>query len=461
MASPSRVDHRPRHQGYFQHDGQRTVVSQRALQAYADPWLGYTNLNGMGQLVAEASPYTADLEWDDINDMDDILQLLGYLGQAVAKIHCVSDTTATRRWCPSPPTRPSTRSCGPRERVRLLDGGLRRGLRRASSRRLPPVRRRLPQPHAARSIRVEYKRHLDLSPLPVVSCRLSVIIRASTYNGQRTTDNGQRATDNSSQKERNMNTGDTALVLISAALVALMTPGLAFFYGGLVRRKNVLSIMMQSFISMGVVTIIWVLVGFSLAFSGDNSGIIGDFSWVGSARRRLRTRTPAYAPDHPLPGVLPLPGDVRHHHPRADHRRIRRPRQLQELPDVPGALEPAGLRPVRPLGLGRRLPGARWGVVDFAGGMVVHLSAGMAALASVFVVGKRKLAPGEKLAPHNVAFVALGTGLLWFGWFGFNGGSALAANGVAATAFVNTDIAASVAMMTWLFISWAREQSRA
>jgi Amt family ammonium transporter len=99
----------------------------------------------------------------------------------------------------------------------------------------------------------------------------------------------------------------------------------------------------------------------------------------------------------------------------------------------------------------------QWGLVDFAGGIVVHLSAGIAALASVFVVGKRKLAPGEKVLPHNLAFVALGTGLLWFGWFGFNGGSALGANGIAATAFVNTDIAASVAMIAWLFISWARD----
>jgi Amt family ammonium transporter len=101
---------------------------------------------------------------------------------------------------------------------------------------------------------------------------------------------------------------------------------------------------------------------------------------------------------------------------------------------------------------------AKMGAVDFAGGMVVHLSAGMAALASVFIVGKRKLAPDEKTVPHNVAFVALGTALLWFGWFGFNGGSALAANGVAAVAFVNTNTAASVAMVTWMFLTWWREQ---
>jgi ammonium transporter, Amt family len=100
---------------------------------------------------------------------------------------------------------------------------------------------------------------------------------------------------------------------------------------------------------------------------------------------------------------------------------------------------------------------AKWGVVDFAGGVVVHVSAGFAALASVFVVGKRKILPNEKTVPHNITYVALGTGLLWFGWFGFNGGSALAANGIAGLAFANTDIAGSVAMITWLIISWVRE----
>ena len=98
-----------------------------------------------------------------------------------------------------------------------------------------------------------------------------------------------------------------------------------------------------------------------------------------------------------------------------------------------------------------------WGVLDFAGGMVVHVSAGFAALASVWVVGKRKFMKGERSVPHNIAFVALGTGLLWFGWFGFNGGSALAANGIAAQAFLNTDIAGSIAMCTWLFITWWRD----
>ncbi len=253
----------------------------------------------------------------------------------------------------------------------------------------------------------------------------------------------------------NLNTGDTALVLISAALVALMTPGLAFFYGGLVRRKNVLSIMMQSFISMGIVTIIWILVGFSLAFSGDNLGVIGDL-------RYLALRGVGFAPNASYGGTIPFLAYF----------------IFQEMFAVitPALITGAfadrvnfksylkflvlwSLFVYTPFAHWVWGGGflAQWEVKDFAGGIVVHLSAGMAALASVFIVGKRKLAPGEKTAPHNIAFVALGTGLLWFGWFGFNGGSALAANGVASIAFVNTDIAASVAMIAWLFISWARE----
>jgi Amt family ammonium transporter len=252
-----------------------------------------------------------------------------------------------------------------------------------------------------------------------------------------------------------MNTGDTALVLISAALVALMTPGLAFFYGGLVRRKNVLSIMMQSFISMGVVTIIWVLVGFSLAFGKDNFGLIGDFSFV-ALRNVGFNPSAAYGPTIPFLAYFLFQEMFAIITPAlitgAFADRVNFKSYLKFLvlwsllvyvPFVHWVWGGGFLQ--------------QWGLVDFAGGIVVHLSAGMAALASVFVVGKRKLAPGEKVAPHNLAFVALGTGLLWFGWFGFNGGSALAANGIAATAFVNTDIAASVGMIAWLFISWARE----
>ena len=250
-----------------------------------------------------------------------------------------------------------------------------------------------------------------------------------------------------------VNTGDTAFVLMSAALVALMTPGLAFFYGGLVRRKNFLSIMMQSFISMGVVTAIWVIFGYSLAFGHDHGGIIGGLSYLG------------------LHNVGEMPGPWAPHIPAAAHFVFQEMFAIITPALITGAFADrvkfksylwflvvwsvlVYIPFVHWIWGGGFL--AKWGVLDFAGGMVVHVSAGFAALASVFVVGKRHFMPGERKLPHNVAFVALGTGLLWFGWFGFNAGSALSANGVAAQAFLNTDIAGSIAMCTWMFITWGR-----
>jgi ammonium transporter, Amt family len=252
-----------------------------------------------------------------------------------------------------------------------------------------------------------------------------------------------------------INTGDTAFVLISAALVLLMTPGLAFFYGGLVRHKNVLAIMMQSFISMGVVSVLWVLVGFSLAYSGDHGGIIGDFKFAGLSNVGVAP-SPIYAPTVPflafflfqLMFAIITPALISGAF--ADRVTFRAYllflvlwSLLVYIPFVHWVWGGGFL--------------AQWGVKDFAGGIVVHLSAGMAALASVFVVGKRRVTPDERFLPHNVPFVALGAGLLWFGWFGFNGGSALAANGVASVAFVNTNSAAAAGMVTWLILTWWRE----
>ena len=251
-----------------------------------------------------------------------------------------------------------------------------------------------------------------------------------------------------------IDTGDTAFVLLSAALVMIMTPGLAFFYGGLVRRKNFLAIMMQSFISMGVVTTIWVLVGYSLAFSGNVGGVIGNLNWFA------------------LRHVGEAPGPWAPHIPAAAHFVFQEMFAIITPALITGAFADRvhfksylkflvfwSLLVYVPLvhwvwGGGFL---ARWGALDFAGGMVVHTSAGFAALASVWIVGARRFAPGERTLPHNVAFVALGTALLWFGWFGFNAGSALAANGVAAQAFLNTDIAGSIAMCTWLAITWWRQ----
>ncbi|WP_407311673.1 ammonium transporter [Desulfosporosinus sp. SB140] len=255
----------------------------------------------------------------------------------------------------------------------------------------------------------------------------------------------------------NINSGDTALVLISAALVCLMTPGLAFFYGGLVRRKNVLTIMIQSFVSMGVVTLIWILGGFSLAFGHDIFGVIGDFTQYFGLRGVTIAPNPNYGPTIPFlvyflyqeMFAIITPALIT----GAFADRVNFKSYLKFL--VLWSLF-VYIPLVHWIWGGGFL--AKLGLVDFAGGIVVHVSAGIAALASVFFVGKRTILPGESTAPHNIAFVALGTGLLWFGWFGFNGGSALAANGIAAIAFVNTDIAGSIAMISWLLISWIHEK---
>lgn len=254
----------------------------------------------------------------------------------------------------------------------------------------------------------------------------------------------------------NINAGDTAFVLISAALVCLMTPGLAFFYGGLVRKKNVLAIMMQSFISMGVVTAIWFFGGFSLAFGKDVAGLIGNMQYfalngVGMQPNLSYGATIPFLTFFSYQQMFAIITPALITGAFAD--RVNFKSYLKFLV-VWSILVYAPLcHWIWGGGFLQKL-----GVVDFAGGIVVHVSAGIAALVTVFFVGKRKVLPGESLAPHNIAFVALGTGLLWFGWFGFNGGSALAANNIAAVAFINTDIAGSVAMITWLAISWIREK---
>lgn len=253
-----------------------------------------------------------------------------------------------------------------------------------------------------------------------------------------------------------INSGDTAFVLISAALVCLMTPGLAFFYGGLVRKKNILTIMIQSFVSMGIVTGIWVLGGFSLAFGHDYHGIIGSLQYFG-------LRGVGMTPNHAYGPTIPFLVFFIYQEMFAVITPALITGAFADRVNFNSYLKFLVLWSILVY-----IPLVHWiwgggflaqmGLVDFAGGIVVHVSAGIAALASVFFVGKRVLQPGESTAPHNIAFVALGTGLLWFGWFGFNGGSALAANGIAATAFVNTDIAGSVAMVGWLIISWIHEK---
>lgn len=248
-------------------------------------------------------------------------------------------------------------------------------------------------------------------------------------------------------------TGNTAFMLVATSLVMLMTPGLAFFYGGLVGRRNVLAIMVQSFVSMGWTTILWVTVGYSLCFSGDVGGIIGDLrhaflmgispSDVFSANTGLPLLVfVAYQMMFAIITPALITG--------AFANRVRFGPYLAFLT----AWMLFVYFPVVHMIWGGGLL-QQWGVLDFAGGIVVHAIAGMAALASVFFVGKRLVA--EK-GPHSIPLVAIGTGLLWFGWYGFNAGSELAVDHVTALAFLNTDVAASFAAVTWLILAWSIEK---
>jgi len=245
--------------------------------------------------------------------------------------------------------------------------------------------------------------------------------------------------------------GDTGFMLVSTSLVMLMTPGLAFFYGGLVGRKNVLSIMMQSFVSMGVSTILWYSVGFSLSFSGGEGGVIGNLDQ--SFLRGISITDPFVGN-----GKIPLLVFFVY--------------QMMFAVITPALITGAFTNRVRfspylifivfwqlfvyypfvHMVWGGGLL-ADWGVLDFAGGLVVHTTAGMAALASVFYLGPRRV---RDKGPHSIPLVALGTGLLWFGWYGFNAGSELQVDVVTALAFVNTELAASFAAITWLVVEWSR-----
>jgi len=249
-----------------------------------------------------------------------------------------------------------------------------------------------------------------------------------------------------------MNTGDTAWVLVSTALVMLMTPGLAFFYGGMVRRKNVLGILMQCFTILCVLSVQWVLYGYSLAFA-PGKGFFGGLDWVG------------------LIGV----GSE----PYKDYAATIPHQAFMIFQSMFAVITPALIIGA----FAERMkfsaflvftilwatfvydPVAHWvwgvggwlkdlGALDFAGGTVVHINAGIAALATALFIGKRTGYEKRPIPPHNLPHVVLGTALLWFGWYGFNAGSALAANGLAVNAFVVTNTAAATAGLTWALIEW-------
>lgn len=244
-----------------------------------------------------------------------------------------------------------------------------------------------------------------------------------------------------------IDTGNTAWVLASSGLVLLMTPGLAFFYGGLVRKKNILSVLMQCFMAMCLVTVAWVVVGYSLAFGSDIKGLIGGTDYV-----MLKGVGSEAWPGYTIPHLLFMAF------------------QLKFAIITPALIIGAFAERIKfsafciftllwsllvysPVahwvwGGGFMF---KWGALDFAGGTVVHINAGMAALAAALVLGKRV---GAGSPPHSLPLAVLGAGMLWFGWFGFNAGSSLAADGIAVNAFVTTHVATAVAGLTWAIIDW-------
>lgn len=250
-----------------------------------------------------------------------------------------------------------------------------------------------------------------------------------------------------------VSSGDTAWILISSALVMLMTPGLALFYGGMVRRKNVLSTIMMSFIALGLVSLLWVLYGYSLSFSPDHGGFVGGFDFIGLTGVGQEP-SPLYASTVPHLAFMIFQAMF----------------AIITVALITGAV-------VERLKFGSLLvfstlwltlvycPVAHWvwgsggwlarlGALDFAGGTVVHINAGVSALALVTLLGRRRGFPQELMEPNNIPMVVLGAGLLWFGWFGFNAGSALTSGGLAASAFVATNTAAATAAFVWMILSW-------
>ena len=247
-----------------------------------------------------------------------------------------------------------------------------------------------------------------------------------------------------------MNTGDTAFMLIATALVFFMTPGLAFFYGGLVRRKNVCNTMMACVAIMGLSVVLWTLFGYSLAFGGNHGGIIGDFRWI--ALNGVGWAAGPYADTIPHLVFCALQMMFAMITPALITGSLVGRMKFKALFLFVTLWSFVVYYPLAHMVWGEGGLLAAIGSVDFAGGDVVHISSGVSALVFSIILGRRRGYEQTAYRVHNIPFVALGAFILWFGWFGFNAGSALAASGLAAHAFMTTALASASAMMSWMFI---------
>jgi Amt family ammonium transporter len=250
-----------------------------------------------------------------------------------------------------------------------------------------------------------------------------------------------------------INTGDTAWILISAALVMLMTPGLALFYGGMVRTKNVLGTIMQSFMIIALISVQWVLFGYSLAFGPDVGGLIGDLSWVGLNGVGL-TPNPDYAETVPHQAFMIFQGMFAIITPALLMGAIAERMKFKTFFVFTLLWATLVYDPIAHWVWGSGGWIRKMGGLDFAGGMVVHMSSGVSALAAALLVGKRKGFGTEPMAPHSVPMTITGAAILWFGWFGFNAGSAIAAGMLSTSAFVVTHIAGAAGALSWAVVEW-------
>ncbi|MBV8688507.1 MAG: ammonium transporter, partial [Candidatus Eremiobacteraeota bacterium] len=253
-----------------------------------------------------------------------------------------------------------------------------------------------------------------------------------------------------------IDSGDTAWVLTAAALVMLMTPGLGFFYGGLVRRKNVLSTLMHSFFILCLISVQWVLWGYTLAFGPDWHGLIGGLRWIGLSNIGAAPNT-NYAPTIPHGAFVVFQMMFAVITPALITGAFAERKRFKAFVIFTLLWATFIYDPLAHWVWGHNGWLARLGTLDFAGGTVVHISSGVSALVAAKVLGPRILHPRASQQPHDVTMVLLGTALLWFGWFGFNAGSALAANGIAVSAFINTNTAAAMGALVWMTLAWMKK----